>query len=131
MSELTLREAVGTIAASTPGINAVYDADTVDAPDDIDMPFVVQRWYDQDAAVGRSKRRPFDLWVYVPQGNRQPGVDAAAAVVARLVDELTGAAIRNGHVTQIDDLGIGGDLRDDDYDALVVVWHLRAVASGD
>lgn len=127
----TMREIVALEIAQLSAVNDVYDADTADAPNELDMPWAVVRWYDRLDGMGRLWRRPFDVWVYVPLGDRQPGEDIAHDIAARLTALNPGIAKRNGFVNQIEDLGIGGDLRDDDYEALVVVQHMRAVASGD
>lgn len=108
--------------------DAVYQADTTDSP--AGKPFIVIRWGEQETAMGANTVRPFDLWVYGEFGDYDVVQKMAKATVPILVGPLQIPLDDGGFLSQILDRGIGGDLADDGFDALVVPYHFAATGRG-
>jgi len=112
------------------GDGSVWDADTLDAPLPEDFPLIVVRWYDVSQTMGRMMVRPFDTWTYIKGFDRTPGETLSNAAVS-VLSSLEAVVKLNGALHSIKDEGVGSDLRDDGYDALVLVNHYTSVYSGE
>lgn len=133
----TIRELVATELSAAQSLKdlglpeqSVWDADTLDAPQESEFPLIVVRWYDVSQMMGRLMVRPFDTWTYITGSDRTPGETLSNAAVPVLTS-LEGVLKRAGALHSIKDEGVGSDLRDDGYDALVLVNHYTSVYSGD
>lgn len=107
----------------------VLQADTVDSP--AGKPFVVVRWAEQEERMGWSRVIPFDIWVYDEFGDYTRATKMARDIAEYLVTNVLGTRTTTGCVSQILDRGLGGDLADDGFEALVKPYHLAAVAIGE
>lgn len=107
----------------------VFQADTANSPDT--KPLVVIRWGDRETAVGGSWVDPVDVWFYDEFGDYNRATKMAKALAAYLVENAIHVVTQTGRISQILDRGIGGDLADDGFDALVKPYHLAVVGNGD
>lgn len=112
--------------------NAVFQADTAESPEG--RPFVVVRWGDEIRNVGGSWVRSVDWWVYDEFGDYN-----RASNIAKGIQDMGGEVFRpaptaSGWVTQLvttgNGLGVGGDLADEGFDALVVPLRTQVVGRG-
>lgn len=106
----------------------VFQADTAESPSS--KPFIVVRWAEQELKVGDSRVHPFDLWVYDEFGDYNRANAIAKFLQDDLPDNLLQIPTTSGRVSQIAARGIGGDLADDGFDALVVPGHFAANVVG-
>lgn len=133
----TIRELVALELSSSQSLKdigltdgGVWDADTLDSPNENMFPLIVVRWYDVSQRMGRMMVRPFDTWTYITGSDRTPGETLSNTAVP-ILSALEGVLKRGGALHSITDEGVGSDLRDDGYDALVLVNHYTSVYSGD
>lgn len=106
----------------------VFQADTLDSPDT--KPFIVVRWSDEQTRLGHAFVTPVDLWIYDEFGDYNRATKLAKTAAQYLEDNVLGMKAEDGIISQVKFLGIGGDLADDGFKALVIPAHLRVVASG-
>ena len=113
--------------------DSVFQADTATSPSM--RPFVVLRWGDDIAGMGGAWVRPLTLWFYDDFGDYN-----RAGNLARALQATGGAAFEpirtasgwvNQWTTEGNGLGIGGDLADDGFDALVVPLATQVMGRGD
>lgn len=130
----TTRDTIATALATSEVLrelglpaDSVYQADTVDSPEQ--RPFIVVRWGDDEPGMGKTTIRPFDLWVYDEFGDYNRADQIARAAASELL-ALEQVATDTGWIMSILDRRKGGDLADDGFNALVVPYHLAAVANG-
>lgn len=107
----------------------VLQADTVESP--ASKPFLVVRWGDEETRLGSSWVNPVDIWVYDDLGDYTRATAIARAAARYLVENLVDVPTASGRISQIADRGIGGDLADDGFDAVVKPYRLAAVGNGD
>jgi hypothetical protein len=109
----------------------VFQADSMENPEF--FPFIVVRWLDEQAGIGRMTRRPFDLWCYDGAGDNTRA-DRIGRRSLLVLGDLEPTAVEGGWLTKIEmsraGLGRGSDLYDDGYKAVVVPYRAMAVASG-
>lgn len=114
------------------GDRSVYPADVAESPQE--RPFVVMRWGDEEAGLGGSWARPLMWWVYDEFGDFNRASNIAKAIQNLGGKSFTPIATTNGWVTQFrtegSGLGIGADLADDGFDALVVPLNTVVVGRG-
>jgi len=138
MSILTARETVMSTLNNHASLTAlgliadgVVQADTLESP--TEFPFIVVRWTDEVAGLGRVRRAPVDLWVYDAGGDYSRLLRIGETALAVLADFLQAKTI-DGHIMQIDtkgaSLGRGRDLYDDGFDAVVVPFRAQVVHTG-
>jgi hypothetical protein len=130
----TTRDTIATILNNSETLrslglpaDSIYQADTVDSPEQ--RPFIVIRWGDDETGMGKTTTRPFDLWVYDEFGDYNRADQIARAAAAELV-ALEQVPTDTGWIMSVLDRRKGGDLADEGFDALVVPYHLAAVANG-
>jgi len=111
----------------TPG--NVFQADTAESPSV--KPFIVIRWGDQIESMGLSGVWPVTLWVYDEFGDFNRATKMARDLGAYLADNVVDFRTTSGRISQINNLGTGGDLADDGFDALVIPQNLRLIGRGD
>lgn len=123
-----LQQAAPLHALGLPETGSVLQADTVESPSF--KPFIVVRWGDVEQQMGGSVVHPFDLWVYDEFGDYNRPAAIAQAAAAFLVENGVHIKTTTGHISQIIDRGIGGDLADDGFDAVVIPYHFAAIGRG-
>jgi hypothetical protein len=106
----------------------VFQADTLESPDT--KPFIVVRWGDNEVKIGDSWVDPVDLWVYDDLGDYTRATAIAKEAARYLVQECIHATTTTGRISQFVDRGIGGDLADDGFQAVVKPYRLGAVGNG-
>jgi len=108
--------------------DAVFQADTAESPSM--KPFLVVRWGDNEVKNGTSWVDPIDLWGYDEMGD-YTRITAIVKEAARyLSEECLQVVTLSGRISQFLDRGIGGDLADDGFDAVVKPYRLAAVGNG-
>ena len=108
--------------------NAVFQADTAESPSM--KPFLVIRWGDNEQMVGTTWVDPIDIWGYDELGD-YTRITAIVREAARyLSEECIHVATASGRISQFVDRGIGGDLADDGFDAVVKPYRMAAVGNG-
>lgn len=132
----TLRELCATELNADLGLAAlgllpdsVFDADTEDERQPEGTAFIVLRWGEVQDSMGATERRALDIWGYTTDKNRTR-IESIVRRAAEVLKNLEPQPKLGGFLVQIEAQGIGADLRDDGYDALVVPYHMRSVASG-
>jgi hypothetical protein len=106
----------------------VFQADTAESPSV--KPFLVIRWGDNEVKMGESWVDPVDIWGYDEMGD-YTRITAIVKEAARyLVQECLQVPTTSGRISQFLDRGIGGDLADDGFDAVVKPYRLGAVGNG-
>ena len=125
----TLMQAAPLHALGLAESGSVLQADTVNSP--ATKPFIVIRWGDVERIVGKSWLQPVDLWIYDDFGDYDRATRMAKTAGKYLHDNVLGLRTNTGWISQIDDRGIGGDLADDGFDALVIPYRLAAIGTGD
>jgi hypothetical protein len=118
---------IGLRALGLPATKSVFQADTLESPSS--KPFIIVRWLDVQAGMGRMKRRPFLLWVYDDEGD----YSRAKRMAQRAADVLCAlpqTQIDGGWLGAIEDREMGAELADPGWQAVVVPYNLLAVASG-
>jgi hypothetical protein len=106
----------------------VFQADTAESPST--KPFVVIRWGEQETTNGISRVHPFDLWVYDEFGDYGRASRMSKILQDWLPDNAVQVPTLDGRLSQISARGIGGDLADDGFGALVVPGHFAANVVG-
>lgn len=131
---LSTRELVATILNESEelrllGLPAdnVLQADTVESPES--YPFIVVRWGEEEPGMGATTVRPFDLWGYDREGDYDR-IERLVVAAGRILSGLDPIRKDGGWLTAIQDRKRGGDLADDGFEAVVIPYHLAAVASG-
>lgn len=118
---------VGLQALGLPATKSVFQADTLESPKT--KPFIIVRWLDVVSGVGRMKIRPFLLWVYDEEGDyARPKRLATRA--AKVLCDLPPTELDDGWLAQFEDREMGGELADPGWQASVIPYNMRAVASG-
>jgi hypothetical protein len=80
--------------------------------------------------MGESWVDPVDIWGYDEMGD-YTRITAIVKEAARyLVQECLQVPTTSGRISQFLDRGIGGDLADDGFDAVVKPYRLGAVGNG-
>lgn len=115
-------------ALGLPEEDSVFQADTLNSPSQ--KPFIVVRWGEQEAAVGESGAHPCDLWVYDEFGDYNRATKIAKEALRLLQREILQVATDDGRISQIRARGIGADLADDGFEALVIPGHFVAIGNG-
>lgn len=107
---------------------AVFQADTAESPSV--KPFLVLRWADEEERVGDSRVRPFDMWGYDEMGDYNRITKIVREAARYLSDECFHVMSDLGSISQYVDRGIGGDLVDDGFDAVVKPYRMAAIGRG-
>lgn len=108
--------------------DAVFQADTAESPSM--KPFLVIRWADNESKLGESWVDPVDIWGYDEMGD-YTRITAIVREAARyLVEECIQVETESGRISQFVDRGIGGDLADEGFDAVVKPYRIAAVGNG-
>ena len=123
-----LQQAPELHALGLPNTGSVLQADTLESPNF--KPFIVVRWGEQEQRMGGAIVQSFDLWVYDEFGDYNRPTAIAKAAADFLVENGIQVQTTSGHISQIEDRGIGGDLADDGFDAVVIPYHLAAIGRG-
>lgn len=108
--------------------NAVFQADTAESPSM--KPFLVVRWADEEEKVGDSSVRPFDLWGYDEMGDYNRITMIVQEAARYLSKECFHVVSNLGSISQFVDRGIGGDLVDDGFNAVVKPYRMAAIGRG-
>jgi hypothetical protein len=131
----TNRDSVAQLLAQAPTLRAlglperaVFQADTADSPSM--KPFLVLRWADEEEQVGDSRVRPFDIWGYDELGDYNRITQMVREAARYLVDECFHVASDTGAISQFVDRGMGGDLVDDGFNAVVKPYRMAAIGRG-
>lgn len=107
---------------------SVFQADTAMSPEI--RPFIVVRMGETEAKLDASSAQPGDLWVYDEFGDYNRASKIAKEAL-RLMDELLiDIPTADGRLSQVNDRGVGADLADDGFDALVIPGHFAAIGNG-
>lgn len=136
----TARDTMAQFVAQLPearplglAVNAVFQADTAESPSM--RPFVVLRWGDEVAGLGGAWVRPLTMWVYDEFGDYNRASNIAKAIQRAGGEMFLPIATRSGWVNTFatwgSGLGIGGDLADDGFEALVVPLATQVMGRGD
>lgn len=115
-------------ALGLPEEDSVFQADTVNSPDQ--KPFIVVRWGEQEVLMGDSASHPGDLWVYDDFGDYNRATAIAKEALRLLQDLILQIQTEDGRISQIRSRGIGADLADDGFEALVIPGRFVAVGNG-
>lgn len=107
---------------------SVFQADTTMSPEV--RPFIVVRMGEQEARLGSSTAQACDLWVYDDFGDYNRATAIAKAALALMAEHLLQIPTQDGMLSQIADRGIGADLADDGFEALVIPGRFVAVGNG-
>jgi len=110
----------------TPG--NVFQADTLNSPSE--KPFIVVRWGEREASMGSSVATTVTLWVYDSFGDFNRATGIAKTLGEYLAINIVDIRTKSGGISQIFDLGTGGDLADDGFEALVIPQTLRIIGRG-
>lgn len=115
-----------------PETKRVFAADTAESP--TTRPFIVIRWGDQVRRLGQAESRNVDFWIYDDFGDYSRPADAARAIVAHGGREWIPMPHSLGTISHLEftgeGLGVGGDLADDGFKALVIPVRGRVVGRG-
>lgn len=133
-TDFTTREIIATILRESPELRElglpegnVFQADTLDSPDS--KPFIVVRWGEEETGMGATKVRPFDLWGYDDEGD-YTRIERIVVAAGRILSSIDPIKKEGGWLTAIRDQHRGGDLADEGFNAVVIAYHLSAIASG-
>jgi len=131
----TNRDSVAQLLMQAPTLRAlelpekaVFQADTVESPSM--KPFLVLRWGDEEERVGDSRVRPFDIWGYDELGDYNRITKIVREAARYLSNECFHVVANTGAISQFVDRGIGGDLADDGFDAVVKPYRMAAIGRG-
>lgn len=108
--------------------DAVFQADTAMSP--TVRPFIVVRMGETEAKLGTSTAQPGDIWVYDSYGDYNRAAKMCKLALELLATHLIDVPTSDGRLSQITDRGVGGDLADDGFDALVIPGHFAAIGQG-
>lgn len=119
------------------GEDRILQADTIDGAIPESFPWIVIRWLGDDGGLANTSIRPFDLWGYDSPGDysRIEKILYTAANELGIMDPTPTdsgliVAVETGVPNRRSGLGRGQDLYDDGFEAVVIPWRCRAVASG-
>lgn len=107
---------------------AVFQADTAESPSM--KPFLVLRWADEEERLGDSRVRPFDIWGYDEMGDYNRITKIVREAARYLTEECFHVVADLGAISQFVDRGIGGDLVDDGFEAVVKPYRMAAIGRG-
>lgn len=131
----TNRDSLSQLLAQAPTLralglpeDAVFQADTAESPSM--KPFLVVRWAGEEERVGDSRVRPFDLWGYDELGDYNRITQIVREAARYLVEECFHVISNQGTISQFVDRGMGGDLADDGFNAVVKPYSLAAIGRG-
>lgn len=115
-----------------PETRSVFQADTAESPSV--RPFIVVRWGDRQRTLGPAWVDLVSLWVYDDFGDYNRATRLAVAAAELLHDNVVGIRTKEGWLNQIlisgQGLGLGGDLADDVFEAVVKPYNLLAAGRG-
>lgn len=123
-----LKQAPTLRALGLPETGSVLQADAAESPEA--KPFLVLRWGDEEERIGDSRVRPFDIWGYDEMGDYNRITKIVREAARYLVEECFHVSAELGSISQFLDRGIGGDLADDGWDAVVKPYRMAAVGRG-
>ncbi len=135
----TVRDTVAQLLMQAPTLRAlglpekaVFQADTAESPSM--KPFLVVRWGDEEESLGSTRVRPFDLWGYDELGDYNRITKIVVEAARYLSEECIHVATSSGGISQFlssgSGRGLGGDLADDGFDAVVKPYRMAAVGRG-
>lgn len=131
----TARDTMAQLLAQAPSLralglpeNAVFQADTAESPEM--KPFLVLRWGDNEVQNGTSWVDPVDLWGYDELGDYNRITAIVKEAARYLKEECIHVLTESGRISQFLDRGIGGDLADDGFQAVVKPYRLAVVGNG-
>lgn len=131
----TARDTLAQLLAQAPSLRAlglpegaVFQADTAESPSM--RPFLVVRWGDNEQRIDGSWVDALDLWGYDELGDYNRITAIVKEAARYLVQECVHVRTTTGRISQFVDRGIGGDLADDGFDAVVKPYRLAAVGNG-
>ncbi|WNM68230.1 tail terminator [Microbacterium phage MortySmith] len=132
----SIRDTIVAFLQSRPELHAlglaeedsVFQADTTMSPEV--RPFIVVRMGETEARLGGSAAQPADLWVYDDFGDYNRATKLAKAALSVMAEHLLDVPTADGRLSQVNDRGIGADLADDGFDALVIPGHFAAIGNG-
>ncbi len=108
--------------------DSVFQADTAMSPEI--RPFIVVRMGETEAQLGTSSAQPGDLWVYDEYGDYNRASKLCKEALRLMAEHLLDVPTRDGRLSQVSNRGVGADLADDGFDALVVPGHFAAIGNG-
>jgi hypothetical protein len=110
----------------------VFQADVLESP--TTKPFVVIRWGDVIRKMGEAWVQSVDFWVYDEFGDYSRASNIAKGIVSSGGESFLPIPTTSGCLAQLqtagDGLGVGGDLADDGFKALVIPVRARAIGRG-
>lgn len=141
MSEFTppyqsMRDTVNAFLQAQPALHAlglpeedsVFQADTASSP--AVRPFIVVRWGEIEAQIGDSRAQSGTLWVYDDFGDYNRPSKIALKSLELMKSSLIDIRTADGRISQIRTGGIGTDLADDGFKALVIPAFFTAIGNG-
>ena len=132
----TNRQAVAQLLQQAPSLHAlglppehsIFQADTAESPSS--KPFIVLRWGDEEERVGESRVRPFDMWGYDELGDYDRITKIVVEAARYLSKDCFHVVSTLGSISQFVDRGIGGDLADEGFEAVVKPYRMAAIGRG-
>lgn len=115
-------------ALGLPEEDSVFQADTAMSPDF--KPFIVVRMGETEAQLATSSAQPGDLWVYDEYGDYNRASKLCKEALRLMAEHLIDVPTQDGRLSQVSNRGVGADLADDGFDALVVPGHFAAIGNG-
>lgn len=108
--------------------DAVFQADTVESPKV--RPFLVLRWGDREDSLGKNGVWPVDGWVYDEMGDYTRATNIAKKASEIAAEQIVGLRTVDGWISQVANRGVGADLADDGFSALVKPFRIGVVGNG-
>lgn len=108
--------------------DSVFQADTAMSPEI--RPFIVVRMGETEAQLAASSAQPGDLWVYDEYGDYNRASKLGKEALRLMAEHLLDVPTQDGRLSQVSNRGVGADLADDGFDALVVPGHFAAIGNG-
>ena len=108
--------------------DSVFQADTATSPSV--RPFIVVRMGEVEVRMELSSVQGADLWVYDDFGDYNRAALIAQRALELMAAEMIQIPTTSGRISQISDRGVGADLADDGFDALVIPAHFGVVGRG-
>lgn len=115
-------------ALGLPEEDSVFQADTAMSPEV--KPFIVVRMGETEARLAASSAQPGDLWVYDDFGDYNRASKLCKEALRLMAEHLLDVPTQDGRLSQVSDRGVGADLADDGFDALVIPGHFAAIGNG-
>lgn len=115
-------------ALGLPEEDSVFQADTTESPSQ--KPFIVVRWSEPEAILGESRAQSGTLWVYDDFGDYNRATKLAREALRLMARDLIQVETADGRISQITDRGVGSDLADEGFDALVIPGNFAAIGNG-